>query len=531
MTRSLADLCLKGTLRMTAARRLTLGLLATLAMLAAIPAIASAAASLQADPSPLDFGASGIHDNPKLQTTTITNVGDEDATLEGNTVEAPPFHLEGLSTTCNNGVTLAPAASCVIAVTFIPETVGPASETFVVKYNDSQQAAELNVGVTGIGALGTLSATTPTFNSQPYYFGGQERQVGVSNESPFSVGLGEVTIAGAGASAFNINFSNCSNITLGPGGNCNFNVQFNPSGPGTYVAEALISNNGDPNPVVIPLEVVAQAGPKAVINPASTDFGAVEVGTAATTEQVSITNAGDAQLQIQQLLIISGTPQAFPITNDGCSLQEIAPGDKCEFTLGFTPNKAGERYASIFVITNTPGPVTTAAVTAEGFDPPDGSASLTSLAQVGVPITCLTSGYRDADELSYKWVLGATAISGATQSVYVPVQADIGSTLSCEVTAVNPVATQTVSSAPSPAVIAAAMGPQGPAGPDGDIGPQGPAGAAGPEGATGTPGAAGTAGPKGDTGPQGKQGKRSKRGKKGKSAKKAKAKPSRHAKQ
>jgi hypothetical protein len=466
----------------------------------AVPALASAAGVLEADVTSLDFPETGIHDSASQLSAKITNSGDEAASLEGVNVE-PPFFVEGGSSDCDDNPVLGPTDSCNLVVRFGPTEAGAKTGNAAIQYNDSAEPQTLSIPLSGTGASGVITATTPTFNTQPYYFGGQQQGVTVSNNSAFTVISENVSIGGADAGNFNVNFSNCGGNFLAPGNNCGLNIGFNPGGPKVYTAQLEIANSGSANPLVVPLEVTALNGPKAVITPGSVEFPVTKAGTAAPTQQVTIANDGDWPLQIQQLLVLSVTPQTFPITNDNCSLVEIAPGDECEVTVGFAPTKAGERNASIFLITNTPGPVTTASLSGEGMLVPAGSVALTSQAQVGVPITCIASGYYPADELSYKWLRGATAIPAETQSVYVPVAADLGATLSCEVTAENPVGTQVLASAPSAPVVAAAAGPQGPAGGNGA---PGPAGAAGPQGA---PGPAGPAGPQGKRGPQGKQGK------------------------
>jgi hypothetical protein len=373
----------------------------------------------------------------------------------------------------------------------------------------------LSITASGTGAVGTLEAGTPSFTPLPYYFGNQQ-QVNVFNSSSYTVFAGSPTISGLDANRFNINNSNCN--VLQPGQGCSISIQFNASGPGTYNAQLEIPSDGTVSPLIVPLTVEALAGPHAVITPNEVDFGVVKVGTAATPQQVTIANTGDFPLEIQQLLILSGTPQTFPLSNDGCSQQQIAPGTDCEATIGFSPSKSGERNASIFLITNTPGPVTTASLTGEGMAPPNGTVQLTSQAKVGVPISCLTGGFQNGDALSYQWLRAGVAISDETQSVYVPVEADVGSTLSCEVTATNAVGTQTVTSGSSPAVLAAAPGPQGSAG------AQGPTGAPGPQGQTGATGPAGARGKTGARGPKGKPGKSAKSSCKGRSGRSAKAK-------
>lgn len=481
-------------------RRLLLAAISTLALLLAVPAIASAAGNLEADTAELSFPATGIHDSSAVLSTKITNNGDEDTSLGGVTT-ASPFSVDAEASDCDDNPVLSPGSSCNLVVRFAPQTVGPATADVSVEYNDSVEARSLKITASGEGVTGTLSGSTPSFNTQPYYYGNQQQQVSVNNFSSHAVLAESAAISGTNAAAFEINFSNCGSTVLQPGNNCNISVQFNASVPGTFKASLKVQNDGTVSPVVIPLEVVVLEGPKAVITPANVEFGIVKVGTTAPSEKVTIANAGDFPLQIQQLLVISGTPSLFPLSTDGCSGQQIAPGDECEVTVGFTPVKNGERNASIFVITNTPGPITIATLSGEGLTAPSGTVELTSPAKVDVPITCLTNGYRNADERSYQWLRGGVAIPGATQSVYVPATADVGSTLSCALKVVNAVGTQTITSASSAAVIANS-------------------GAQGPTGKTGSQGKRGKRGAKGKTGKRGKSACKTHRSHSGKCGKK-----------
>ena len=325
----------------------------------------------------------------------------------------------------------------------------------------------------------------------------------VSNVSPYTVHVGTATITGDDAASFYLFNSNCENTTLGSGQNCFLNVGFEPTHPGTYEAQIEFSNDGTSDPAVALLSVQALEGPIPSVTPGSADVGVVEVGAAADPEVFTVANEGDFPLQIQQLLILSGSPQNFPVSDDLCSGATLMPGEECEATVGFEPGKAGERYASIFLITNSPKPVSIVSLSGEGMLPPNGSVELTNQARVGVPLVCLTSGYREVDGLAYQWLRDENAIPGETRSTYVPVAADVGTTLSCRVTATNAVGVQTVTSTPSAGVAAA------------EAGPQGPAGARGATGKTGKRGADGAAGKHGKRGKRGKHGKRGHRGKRG----------------
>jgi hypothetical protein len=451
-------------------------LLAALALGLAVPALASASAQLEASPATLEFPEIGIHEPAATLSTTVTNVGNEEAAL-GTLSATSPFTIEFGPSNCDDVGTLQPSESCSLTAAFAPQAVGPGTGEVAVEYSSNGETFALEVPASGTGVTGTLEASPLNFNTQPYYFGGQQQQTSVLNVSTHTVLGGGATISGPDAGAFNIANGNCQGNLLQPGNQCSVAVQFTPTAPGTYEATLEVANDGTVNPVVVPISVEVLTGPIATIKPSEVDFGPVEVGAAAEPAHLSISNTGDFPLQIQQLIIISGTPSIFPVIGDECTFHVVQPGQECEVVVGFHPSKAGERNASVFVISNTQSPVDTASLSGEGMFAPDGSAQLTSQAKVGVPIFCLTSGYREVDTLSYQWLRGGVPITGETESVYVPVPADVGSTLSCEVTAKNPVGSQTVSSGPSGNVAAAHPGPEGPEGPSGPTGPQGPAGA------------------------------------------------------
>ena len=430
-------------------RRLLNALIATFAMLLAVPALASAAAQLEASPASLLFPNTGIHDPSQTQSTQITNNGNETANL-GPFSAGSPFTVDFGASECDDIVSLGIGASCNLTVRFSPEVAGPANGDVKIEYSDTGGPSLLEIPASGEGVTGTLVAGNFNFNTQPYFYGGQQQFANVANTSPYTVQIQGSTITGPDAGLFNIS-SPCGGF-LGPGQNCGFGVQFNPSAPGTFSAQLEIENDGTVNPIVIPITVEVLSGPAVAITPPSIDFGVVKVGEAATPQQVTISNTGDFPLQVQQVLIISSTPQNFPVTNDGCTLQIVNPGEGCEITVGFSATKVGERNASVFVISNSPSPVNTVSLLGEGMEPPNGSIQLTNQATIGVPIACLTHGFTGSTTLAYKWLADGDPIDGETQSIYVPVAADVGRALTCKISAANAVGSQTVTSAPSAAV-------------------------------------------------------------------------------
>ena len=64
--------------------------------------------------------------------------------------------------------------------------------------------------------------------------------------------------------------------------------------------------------------------------------------------------------------------------------------------------------------------------------------AITGTAQVGQTLTCAPGTWNGAPTISYRWRANQTNIaSNATNSTYVPISAQVGKTLDCNVTATN----------------------------------------------------------------------------------------------
>lgn len=76
------------------------------------------------------------------------------------------------------------------------------------------------------------------------------------------------------------------------------------------------------------------------------------------------------------------------------------------------------------------------------------------VAKVGSPLTVDWGIWAGAEDLSYQWKVGGDVIANANTSSYVPVTADIGDTITVDVTGTNTLYSATVSSAATAAVTA-----------------------------------------------------------------------------
>lgn len=426
---------------MSLRRYLTLACLISALALLAAPSFATAAGDLTPEPAQLDLGTQGIHNGstPSLPVRFDNSTG---ADLSVSSVSIVGLDATDFSNS-NDCSFVLDGTSCTVNVSFNPATPGlKAAQLEVVDDNGT-----VTVPLSGTGATGTLSGSSPSFNPQPYFFGGQERDANISNASAFAVAGTNATITGPDAAFFSVGFNGCQ-FVLNPGNNCSVGINFNPTGPGTKNAQLELSNDGTTDPLVIPLSATALAGPNAVISPAQTSFGDVAIGSASAPRTFAIENAGDFPLQVQQIFVLSGTPQLFPISADSCSSHVILPAASCQVTLSFRPTGAGEREGTVFVITNENGPVDTASFFGYGVPSPDGAAIVVGAAVAGSPLTWTPSGYSDGTTFAYQWQKDGGPFD-ETGSKITPTDADVGARFSCRISARNSVGSQVVVSAQS----------------------------------------------------------------------------------
>lgn len=424
-----------------------------LAGLLEAPASARAATSvLSPSPASWDFGNHDVHSGGgPSQTFTFTNNTAGNVDVSGDTIIGPADFLLSFDT-CP-GAFLPPTSSCSVRVTFSATSTG--AKTASLELNDD--SGTLDVPLTGTGITGTLTATPNPldFTPQPYFDGGQQQGINIQNSNDAGTQTTSATITGPDASRFYIAYGqNCTNQQYGPGDGCGMGVGFNPpSGPGTFHAQLEISSDSLGSPLIIPLNATALSGPHAVISPSQTDFGNIAIGKSAS-RTITIANDGDSPMQIQQAFMVTGTPSVFPITADGCSGQVVNQGSVCQFTVYFQPNAEGYRDGSVIIITNTPGSIMPLGFTGTGVPTPNGTATILGNPAAASKLTCNPVGYPTGAVYSYQWLRNGQTLRGATAPTYTPSDGDVGRQLVCQLTATNPVGTQTVSSAPSGPVTA-----------------------------------------------------------------------------
>jgi len=174
---------------------------------------------------------------------------------------------------------------------------------------------------------------------------------------------------------------------------------FNGDGRPDLVAEAL-------SEVAILLQQAPTMGaPIASLLPTSLNFSSQTVGTTSASQQITLSNTGNAVLAIDSITITGTAAGEFSQTN-GCSAS-LAADSSCTINVTFTPSVSGNRSASLTITDGAAGSPHTVALSGVGAQTgaPAVSLSPTSLnfngqavgSSASQPVTLTNTGTADLD--------------------------------------------------------------------------------------------------------------------------------------
>jgi hypothetical protein len=118
-----------------------------------------------------------------------------------------------------------------------------------------------------------------------------------------------------------------------------------------------------------PIGVVVDSGPpgSAITSAPSLTFGGTEpLGTLTAQQQLTVTNSGHGDLQIDQAQIAGANRDDFLTTFDSCSGATLPVRGACIVGVSFAPNATGARTATLTVTSNDPAGPSHVALTGTG---------------------------------------------------------------------------------------------------------------------------------------------------------------------
>jgi len=291
-------------------------------------------------PASLAFNASGSPLN-----TTLTNSGALALTIDGISISNDPTSGQPAFTQTNNcGTSIAPQASCTIAVTAL-STVQPYSTGVLTVTDDASagsQTANLSYsnGFTGFLLFDFGSRSIGTQGAGPLDF----EPPGVPPAS------NTLTLTGPDATDFSFlsgsssQSTSCNTIRMSPF--CGPIIYFTPSALGTRTVTLNI--NGTPYAGLI--GVGLPPGLHFFLSPSSIDLGAVPIGQSSPVTTFSIVNTGTVPITFNAPALSGPNPSDFTAVSNCTTL---APNGTCGINITASPTQPTNRFATLTVTETT----------------------------------------------------------------------------------------------------------------------------------------------------------------------------------
>jgi hypothetical protein len=175
----------------------------------------------------------------------------------------------------------------------------------------------------------------------------------VTNLGSTAVTIGSVAALGPHAEYFQIFSDSCTGVTLAPSANCSIQAAFSPSTIGEQIGSIQLTFS-DPSSLALTIPLSGTGtSPEILVAPLSIAFGSVGIAAPSPVQTVTISNAGNSNLDVGTVSISGPDSADFQIvTPDTCSGQTIMPSGSCNAQVVFAPASVGDKGASLSIPSN-----------------------------------------------------------------------------------------------------------------------------------------------------------------------------------
>jgi len=277
------------------------------------------------------------------------------------------------------GATLAANATCSIYVTFTPASAIGFSATLTVTDNATPTTQSATLTGTGTAPEATLTPTL-AFPSTNVGKTSSALFATLSNSGNANLNISGIAIGGANPSDFAITTgSNACGTTLAADASCSVYVTFTPASATSLSATLTVTDNATPTTQSATLTGTGTPAPApiAALTP-SLSFTSTTVGTTSSALFATLSNSGNATLNISSIAIGGTNPGDFTVTTgtNACGTT-LAADASCSIYVTFTPASAAGFSATLTVTDNATPTTQSIALMGTGTPPPAPVASLT----------------------------------------------------------------------------------------------------------------------------------------------------------
>jgi hypothetical protein len=313
--------------------------------------------------------------------------------------------------------------------TFSPlQALGNASVTFEMAVGNFATGGGLDIATYGSSGnqinvfLPTVVISPSTQNFGPVAVGASAQQAfTVSNNTSNTVTISGVTFTGSNPADFSQ--TNTCTSPLATSATCTVTVTFTPATTATFSATLTVTDDAPASPQTASLTGSGVAAPIVSLSPTTLTFGNQTISTTSASQPVTLSNTGNAALNVASIAIAGTNGADFAETNN-CP-EVLTPTAQCTVTVTFTPSVLSAETASLQFTDNAADSPESVALSGTGVNvPPNYSiaANPTSLTitqgQSGRTTLTITPVGGITGTISFS----CTGLPAATNCVFAPAQ-------------------------------------------------------------------------------------------------------------
>jgi hypothetical protein len=306
----------------------------------------AAQALFQLNPNAINFGKVSVG-KQTTQAVSVSNSGTVALNITQAAFSNTQFSLVGASLP----MALAVGKSGTFTVAVNPAVAGNVNGTLTVTGDRNSSPVVANLSATGVSAGQPQLSVTPASVNFGAVSNGLKGTANLTLNNVGSVNL-TVSMMTVTGSAFGISGITTPK-TISAGQSAQLTVTFSPTTIGaTSGSISIVSNDPTSSAQSVPLGGTGTATPTGQLGASSTSlsFGSIAVGTTLT-QQVAITNTGNAPVQISQI-----SPSGAAFTFGGMTTPAtLNPSQTGSLSVNFRPTAAGSVTGSLVITSNANG--------------------------------------------------------------------------------------------------------------------------------------------------------------------------------
>lgn len=246
-------------------------------------------------------------------------------------------------------------AATTIHVRFAPASAGAFGGNVS---NASTGYTTRNIAVSGTGTAASIVISgLAGFGNQRVTTSSAAQAYSISNPSGSApLNITALTFAGANPGDFAFVGLPALPTSVGVGGSLNFSVVFTPSAAGSRAALIRVNNDNGGMPFKDTDYAISGFGTAPVISVSPVleyNFGNQRVGSASAPVAYTVTNTGDAPLNLRGVTLSGTNPGSFSLS--GTTSGVIAPSANVQFTVSFGPATLGLHTATLNIDSDSAG--------------------------------------------------------------------------------------------------------------------------------------------------------------------------------